>query len=379
MKILFLNWKDIKNPAVGGAEIIVYELAKRLVKNGHVVTWFCGNFSGAKKEEVIDGIKIVRKGLPMDKGWDILSKISMYISAPIYYWSLGSKPDLVIDMSNTIYWLTPLWALKSRKLAYLNQFAKEVFFYEYPPIISHFGYLLEKFQYLIYRHTPFICYSNSTKEDLIEAGIPSKNIRLFTLGIDHSRYFPGIKSKEPLFVCVNRLVKMKRTDLAIAAIDIVRKKYQNVKLVISGSGYERERLEKLRERLNLKKNVIFLDKNIWFFNKSSKDKKVTAIQLAWALIFPSVKEGWGMTVTEAAACGTPSIVSNVTGLRDSVIKDKTGLILSKNPSVQELSEAIIKIIENESLRTKLSQEAVLWAKNFNWDRSYREFKRVIMK
>lgn len=379
MKILILNWKDIKNPAVGGAEIIVYELAKRLVRSGHIVTWFCGNFSGAKKEEVIDGIKIVRKGLPMDKGWDILSKASMYISAPIYYWLLDNKPGLVIDMSNTIYWQTPLWAIKSKKLAYLNQFAKEIFFYEYPPIISHFGYLLEKFQYLIYRHTLFICYSNSTKEDLIEAGIPSKNIRLFTLGIDHSRYFPGNKSKEPLFVCVNRLVRMKRTDLAIAAIDIVRKKYQNVKLVISGSGYERERLEKLRERLNLKENVVFLDKNIWFFKKTSKDEKVAAIQMAWALIFPSVKEGWGMSVTEAAACGTPSIVSNVTGLKDSVIKDKTGLILSKNPSVKELSDAIIKIIEDDKLRTKLSKEAVLWAENFNWDKSYKEFKRAIFK
>ncbi len=378
MKILILNWKDIKNPTVGGAEIIVYELAKRLVKSGHIVTWFCGNFSGAKKEEKIDGIKIIRRGLPMDKGWDLLSKASMYISAPIYYWNLDDKPDLVIDMSNTIYWQTPVWAMKSKKLAYLNQFAKEVFFYEYPPVISHFGYLIEKLQYLVYRRTPFVCYSNSTKKDLIEAGIPSQNIKLFTLGIDHSRYFPGKKSKEPLFVCVSRLVRMKRTDLVVAAMNIVRKKYQNAKLMISGSGYERKRLEEMRKKMNLEKNVIFLDKNIWFFKKSSKDEKIAAIQAAWALIFPSVKEGWGMTVTEAAACGTPAIVSNVSGLRDSVIKNKTGLILSKNPSAGELAKAMIKIIEDRKLRGKLSKEAVVWSKNFNWDKSYKEFKNLLI-
>src|SRR3989344_5018035 len=104
MNILILNWKDIKHPEVGGAEIIVYELAKRLVRHGHAVTWFCRSFRGAKPTEIIDGIRIIRRG----------TIVTMYLYAPMVYWQMEQKPDLVIDMSNTVYWQTPLWAWNTR-------------------------------------------------------------------------------------------------------------------------------------------------------------------------------------------------------------------------------------------------------------------------
>ena len=157
MDILILNWKDLKHPNVGGAEIIVYELARRLVKAGHKVTWFCRNFIYGTDSEIQEGIKIIRKG----------NLVSMYFYAPLYYWSLKRKPDLVIDCSNTIYWQTPLWALKSKKVAYLNQLAKEVFDYEFPKYLAVFGKILEKVQYFTYKTTPFFCYSQRTKEDLV--------------------------------------------------------------------------------------------------------------------------------------------------------------------------------------------------------------------
>ncbi|MFC1649267.1 glycosyltransferase [Patescibacteria group bacterium] len=110
-----------------------------------------------------------------------------------------------------------------------------------------------------------------------------------------------------------------------------------------------------------------------------KDKKIDLMQRSWALIFPSVKEGWGMTVTECGACGTTSIVADVTGLRDSVIRDKTGLIVSANPRPKEISKAIIKLIENEKLRKKLSKNALVYANTFSWEKSYEGFKNAIRK
>lgn len=365
MEILILNWKDIKHPQAGGAEIIVYELAKRLVADGHKVIWFSkGNFS----EDNIDGIKIVRRG----------NLVTTYLFAPIYYWSLNQKPDLVIDMSNTIYWQTPFWACKSRKIAYLNQFAKQVFFYEFPPIISHFGYLVEIIQYLTYRRTKFICYSNGTKNDLVAVGIPGENIHQFRLGLDQTRYTPGKKSPHPLFLCASRLVKMKRTDLVIRAMSLLVKKYPKVNLAISGTGYQLAYLEKLRNDLGLEKNIAFVNKNVWFFSKNTKDQKVKLMQEAWALVFPSVKEGWGMTVTECGACGTPTIATNVTGLQDSVIDGKTGILVSENPSVQELASAMEKIITDNNLRENLSKNAREFAKKLTWENSYRQFKQLIL-
>lgn len=367
MNILILNWKDTKHPNVGGAEIIVYELAKRLVQDGHSVTWFCRNFIFAKPEEEIDGIKIVRRG----------NLLTMYLYAPLYYWSLKVKPDIVIDMSNTVYWQTPLWAFKSKRIAYLNQLAQEVFDYEFPKIISFFGKIGERLQYLTYKHTPFVSYSNSTKDDLISMGIPSKNISVFPLGIDHKRYYPGIKSKKPFFLCVSRLVKMKRTDLVIRAMRIVVDKYPESKLYIAGSGYDRKRLELLRNYLDLENNVMFQDENIWFFEKNVKDQKVKLMQNSWALIFPSVKEGWGMTVTECAACGTPTIATNVTGLKDSVINGKTGILVSKNPTSDELAKEMIRIIEDPILRSKLEKSAISNAIKMTWETSFNKFMKIL--
>lgn len=366
MHILIYNWKDLKNPDVGGAEIILFELAKRFIKEGHQITWFCRRFKRCIPEEIIDGIKVVRRGNP----------ITVYWHGYRYYRSLSEKPDLVIDALNTIFWQTPLY-VKNKKLAYVNQLAREVFFYELPSIISHLAYLLERLQFITYKKASFICYAFSTKEDLVKMGIPRDNIQLFHLGIDHGRYSPGEKSKTPLFLCVSRLVKMKRIDLCIRAMKEVIKNYPETKLAIAGYGYEREKLEKLRDDLDLKNNVFFTDENILFLEKSEKDQKVKLMQEAWALLFPSVKEGWGMTVTECAACGTPAIVTDVTGLRDSVKNNETGLIVSKNPAPKELAEAMIKIIRDRELRENLSQNAIEWAKNFSWDRSFEEFKNIV--
>ena len=370
MNILILNWKDVKNPKtgqVGGAEIIVYELAKRLVKDSHQVTWFCRHFTGSPEEEDISGLKIIRRG----------NLVTMFIWAVIYYWRLHPKPDLVIDMSNTIYWQAPLWARKSKVVAYLNQFAKEVFFYEYPPFISHFGVLIERLQYLTYRQTPFICYSQSTKNDLVQAGIPTNNIYAFPLGLDHDRYLPGSKSSTPLFLCVNRLVRMKRTDLAIRAMDFVRQRYPEAKLVIVGYGYERQRLEILRDELNLKNQVFFIDEKIFFLEKNAQDQKIDLMQKSWALVFPSVKEGWGMTVTECAACGTPTIAARVSGLVDSVQNNETGILVSKVPSPEELAAAMEKIISDSKFRLTLSKNAINFSQKFSWDQSYKEFNGIL--
>lgn len=367
MRILIYNWKDIKNPEVGGAEIILFEFAKRLIEEGHQVTWFSRSWKNALPEEDISGIQVIRKG----------GKLSVYFFGWWYYFRMKQKPDLVIDVLNTIFWQTPMYAKKSRVIAYVNQLAKEVFWYELHPFLAKIALLLEKYQFFSYRKTAFVTYAKSTKEDIIETGIPEKNITIFPLGLDHKRYMPGVKNSTPLFLCVSRLVKMKRTDLCILAMKKVVETHPETQLVIVGYGYERERLESLRNELGLESQVFFSDENILFFERNREDQKVEFMQKAWALLFPSVKEGWGMTVTECAACGTPAIVTDVTGLRDSVKNNETGIILQANPTPERLAEKMIDIIETENLRERLSKNAIAWSKNFDWEKSYQEFKNAI--
>ncbi len=367
MDILFLNWKDLKNPDVGGAEIIIYEMAKRLVAEGHTVTWFCRSFPNGTEYDEYDGIHIVRRG----------NLLSVYWQAFMYYRTLSKKPDRVVDCINTICWQTPLYVPASVRVMLVNQLAKEVFFYELPFPLSWLAYGLERLEYLTYKTTRILCYADSTKKDLMMFGLPAKNISIFSLGLDHSRYSVGTKSKDPLFVFVARMARMKRPDLCVEAMSIVAKSYPRAQLAIIGYGPMEQYIAKRIVQLNLTTTIELVNKNALYFSKNIKDKKVWYMQKAWALLLPSVKEGWGMVVTEAASCGTPSIVTNVTGLKDSVQHNVTGLRISSSPTKTELAEAMIQIIENSTLRKSLSSQAERKARSYTWDLSYTSFAQLL--
>lgn len=367
MNILILNWRDTKNPQSGGAEIILYELAKRLAKKNHSVTWFCSSFSGAAKEESYDSIKIVRAG----------NKYSVYWHAFLYYSSLKVEPDIVLDCINTICWQTPLYIPKEKRILYANQSAREVFFYEYPFLFALFCFFIEPLQYLSYSDTKTICYSNSIREDLVSFGIPYNKISVFSLGIDHARYTLGAKSKTPIFIYVGRFVKNKRIDVSVKAMQYVAKRYPETKLFLIGYGTEEKNLRTLINNLKLEGNVFIVNKDNVFLEKNAKDVKTKFMQEAWGLLLLSAKEGWGMVVTEAAACGTPSIVADVSGLKDSVVNNETGIILSKNPHPLEVGVTMLRIIEEKNLRQKFFKKTVTWGKKFFWEDSFKTFYSYI--
>lgn len=363
MEILIYNWKDKKNPDRGGAEISLFEIATRLVRDGHNVTLFARTFDGALPEEAVGGVQVVRRG----------GLLTTYWHGYRYYRSLVHKPDVVVDILNTLIWQTPLY-VKGKHFAYVNQLAREVLLCELPPVIAQIAYYLERLQFFFYKKTPFICIAPSVKEDLVSIGIPRESITPIRLGLDHAEFSPGTKAATPTFLCINRLVKMKRTDACIEAMHHVVNTYPNAVLNIIGFGYDKPRLEKMVRDLKLEQNVFF--KKVPFF-AIGEESRTSLMQSAWALLFPSVKEGWGMTVTEAGACKTPSIVSDVTGLKDAVHANKTGLVLSKHPTPEEISRAMIQLIEDQSLRERLSVGALAWAGEMDWEKTYQEFRAII--
>jgi glycosyltransferase involved in cell wall biosynthesis len=368
VRVLILNWKDLSHPEVGGAEVIVYELARRLVRDGDDVTWFCRSFRNASPEDEVDGIRVVRRG----------RLLTTYAHAPLFYRRLRPRPDVVIDMVNTLCWQTPLYA-RERTVGYVNQLAQDVLLYHLPRPIGRIAYALERFQFVPYRRTEFLCYSQSTKRDLTEFGIAERRIRVFPLGLDHARYVPGRKSKSPLFVFVGRLAPMKRAGACIKALALVRSRRPDATMAIVGTGPDEDRLRDHAQRLGIGSAVAFVTRDATHFETTPGDRKVELMQRAWGLVLPSVKEGWGMVVTEAAACGTPAIVSDVTGLRDSTRHGETGLILSSHPSPQELGDAMLRLIEDESLRKHLERGAVEWAAQFDWEGSYQVFREHLLE
>jgi len=177
------------------------------------------------------------------------------------------------------------------------------------------------------------------------------------------------KTREPSIVLFGRIKKYKRPELALYAMKHVISRIPNAKLIVMGGGDYLPSLIKCSRALKIEKHVEFT-------GYVSEEKKREILQSAWVGVNTSSKEGWGITVLEANACGTPVIASNSPGLRDSVINGKTGFLV-EHGNVERLAERIIKVLEDEKLRSTLSNSAVEWAKKFDWDISAEKMLSLI--
>jgi len=362
MKILILIWRDIKNPDFGGAEVATYEIAKRWAKWGHEVAWFSSKFKNCKEKENINGIKIIRQG----------SSFTVHLKAFLYYRKhFKNKFDLVIDQVHGLPFFTPLY-VKEPKIAYIHEVAREIWFLEWPFPIAILGYLSDLLTFrILYRKIKFVTGSLSTQKDLQSIGIPKNNIKIVNYGISKFKISPNIKKeKDPTVIFLGRLYRSKNVEEIIKGVKLLVKKYPKIKLWIVGKGkkqYE-NKLIKLVKTLKIEPNVIF-------YGFVDEKKKNELLKRAWAFIMTSIKEGWGLSVQEAAACSTPAVVYNSPGLNESVINMKTGLICRKN-TPQDLAKNISKLITDKKLRKILGEKAKKNSNNFSWDKTAKEILTI---
>jgi len=361
LNILILNWRDPSHPQSGGAEKFTYEIAKRWVRLGHGVHLISGNYPNGQRRGNIGGIEVTRLG----------GKYSVYPFAALYYQrELRRKYDTVIDEINTVPFLTPLY-VKEQKVALIHQLAADILCEELPRIQAAFWGFMESRVLRLYRNIPLVTVSQSTKKDLVKIALHKGNIHVITQGLDHSLYKLGDKASNPQILYVGRLKRFKGIHFLIEAMKQVIQVLPNAKLSVAGRGEPKLKAELrlLTKKMNLENEVAFLD-------YVSDEKKVKLMQEAHTLVLPSRREGFGLVAIEANACGTPVIATDVPGLRDAVIDGKTGLLVPYG-DVGALATAIKKVLIDEELRKSLSQNAVKWAKNFNWDRTANELMDII--
>lgn len=361
MKILILNWRDIKHPLAGGAEISTHEHAKSWVKAGHEVIQFSSRVAGRKTEEIIDRVQIIRRG----------NHYTVHLHAFFYYLKyLRGKIDLVIDEFHFIPFFTPLY-VKEKKLAFIHETAEEVWFKNQPFPINVVGFLLEPLFFKFYKRVSFITVSESTKKDLIRFGISDRKIKIIHNGVKVINS-GSQKEKIPTLLYLGRLAKDKGTEEAISAFYQIQKEQKDVRLWIVGREESRGYLKKLKDKVK----SLSLTRKVIFYNYVSEEKKFELFKRAWALIHPSIKEGWGLTVIEAASQGTPAVAYNIPGLRDSIINGKTGL-LTDDKTVTGLTQKIRILFNNPSLCMTLGKNALFWSKKFNWENSTNESLKLI--
>lgn len=361
MRILIFNWRDMKHIWAGGAEVYVHELAKHWVADGHKVTVFCGNDGTADRNQMIDGVQIVRRG----------GFYTVYIWAFLYYiLRFKGSFDVVIDSENGVPFFSKLYAGVPVFLL-IYHVHQEVFQKHLSFPYSYIAMAVEaKLLPLVYRNTKVITISRSTEMEIIRTGIAKKeNIEIVTPGVSITRPKNVSKTSYPSFLYLGRLKPYKNVDVALRAFASIRKRHLTAKFTIAGFGESQPYLIQLAKDLGIAKSVIFS-------GKVTEEEKAVLLTRNMVVIQPSSIEGWGITVMEANACGTPVIASNVPGLRDSVIDGVTGLLVQPN-NVLSLASAMEKMIANTQMRHSLATKAFQLAKQYRWEDKAILYKSII--
>ncbi len=359
--ILIFNWRDTSHVWAGGAEVYVQEIAKRWVAEGNEVMIFCGNDGRSPQNQTVNGVRVTRRG----------GTYTIYIWAVLYYlFVFRGKYDVIVDCENGIPFFTPLFARKPIFLL-IHHVHQEVFRQHLKfPLSSIAMFLESRCMPFVYRNKPVITVSESSKQEILKLGFAyAENIFIIQNGIDSKLFGPLPKGKIPRFSYLGRLKPYKNIDTAIKAFDLVLRKYPEAQLDIVGEGESMKYLRDLVVQLGIQTNVTF-------HGKVSEEMKASFLAKSWAMLQPSMMEGWGITVIEANACGTPVIASHVNGLKDSVLDRKTGILV--NPKkVEEFAEAMIALIENPKYLQQMNGHALSWSRNFTWDKSAEMFYSLI--
>jgi glycosyltransferase involved in cell wall biosynthesis len=357
--ILLLNWRDPRHPQAGGAEKYVHEMAKRWVVWGNRVEWLTAGFKGAPHSETIDGIRV----------WRVGNALTVYFLIPLFYLLyLRGRFDVIVDAQNGIPFFSPLFSLKP-KICLMHHVHQRVFRAHMPWPVHHvFSWVEAWLMPRVYRNTQFIAVSSDTRAEMLEVGFADCNIDVIRNGVDQ-QLVPGAKASTPLVLYLGRLKAYKRVHLLVHAMERVRAVYPTAKLFIAGDGDESNALQQLVANKKLKDCVSFE-------GFISEDRKRELLQKSWLLVNPSEMEGWGISVIEANACGTPALAYRVPGLREAVIDGFNGLLV---PEGSDLAAPILRVLSDANLRGELCRGAVLRAAQFSWHATAERFLDMIMR
>lgn len=317
MRILVYNWRDLAHPRAGGAEVYTHNVARHWVKLGHEVTWFTSAVAGRPGEEVLDGIRIVRRG----------GRVGVYREARAFYLHEGAgRFDVVLDEINTRPFMTPTFVADAPVVALIHQVCREVWFYETNLPLALVGrYVLEPRWLRRYRDTPIITVSESSRASLERYGLSDVTVIREGFSVP-ALDSPPARDTRPTVMFLGRLQGNKRPQHALEAFELARRELPELRMRFVGAGPLEARLKRRA------------GPSVQFFGRADDCQKYELLARSHALVVTSVREGWGLVVTEAAAVGTPAIAYDVAGLRDSV-QAARGTLVAPHPSA--LGKAIV--------------------------------------
>ncbi len=349
-RVHLVAWRDRDDPEAGGSEEHADQLARAWAAAGIEVTLRTGRVKGRPSTVTRHGYQVVRHG-------GRLTSIPRTAVAGLL--GLDGPHDGLVEIFHGFSFFAPLWA-RGPRIAVIHHVHRGAWHLQAAAPVAAVGHLLERFAVPpLYRRTPIVAVSASTRHELVELGLPEANIRVAPNGVS-PRFSPGgSRSETPLVVAVGRLMPQKGFDVTLRVFAEVHRRCAAARLVVVGDGPIRADLESLAHTLGLGGHVTFV-------GRVSDEDLVGHLRRAWLVLNASRREGWGLTLTEAAACGTPVVATRIPGHVDAVRDGETGVLADDESG---LAAATGALLADPVERERLAVNAVAWAAGLRWDRA----------
>lgn len=346
-----LAWRDLDDDEAGGSEVHADEFMSRWADAGLDVTHRTSFAVGQPATADRNGYHIIRRG----------SRYSVFPRTIVSEVTRRMGPyDALVEIWNGVPWFSPVWCRKPR-ITFLHHVHGPMWGQMLPGPLAGFGRVLEaRLAPPFYRRTQMVTPSDATREELVELGFQPRHVLAVPNGVSVEFVPGGQRSAHPHVVAVGRLAPVKRFDELIRAAVHTRTRVPDLRLDIVGSGPQRDELEALVASLGAGEWITFI-------GQVSHHDLVSLYQRSWIVASASLAEGWGLTLTEAAACGTPAVATDIRGHRSSVVDGVTGLL----SPLERLGDAMADVLLDDTRRAKLAEAALARAQTLTWDEAAR--------
>ncbi|PWU45284.1 glycosyl transferase family 1 [Micromonospora globispora] len=370
--VLFLNWRDTRNPEGGGSEVYVERIAGELVRRGHQATLLCARHSAGPAEEVTAaGVRVLRRG---GRHTVYLRAALVYLAGALGFGPLsrrgGGRPDLIVDVGNGLPFLSALYARRP-VIALVHHVHRE----QWPVVLGRglatFGWWVESWLApRVYRRCQYITVSAATRRELATLGIDPARVAIVHNGTPDMTVGPVPRTPHPSLVVLGRLVPHKQVEVALQTVAALATELPELTLVVAGQGWWEPQLRQLAADLGVTDRVRFT-------GFISDEEKRTLLAGAWVALTPSLKEGWGLTIVEAGAVGTPTVAfRGAGGVEEALVDTETGLLAD---DVDDFVAKVRRLLVDDAYRAAMGAGARAHAARFTWPVSGEKFAALVAR
>ena len=370
--VLFLNWRDTANPEGGGSEVYVERVAAELVARGHRATILCAAHSHAPADETnSSGVRIIRRG----------GRHTVYLRAALTYlggwFGLGrlgrggyGRPDVIVDVCNGLPFLTPLYSRRP-VVVLLHHVHREQWPVVLPDWRAKLGWWIEsKLSVRVYRRRPYVTVSEATRAELVSLGVAAERIAVIHNGTPRVPTVPEWRTVNPSLVILCRLVPHKQVEVALRTVGALAAELPTLELVVAGQGWWEPALRALTADLGIADRVRF----VGFVDERHKAELLGS---AWVALTPSMKEGWGLTIVEAGAMGTPTVAfRGAGGVAEALIDGRTGWLAD---DLDGFVARVRELLTDEIMRKSMGEAARAHAAAFTWTATADAFETLVLR